>query len=173
MAQLAGRPLVDHAIAAGVDAGLAPVVVAKAGTALPEDLTGRGVYVLIEPDRPQHLLMGVVSALEAIGEPLVVCACDMPFVPAPLLAELALRDEAAVVCPSVGGHLQPALARYSPGALQMLRAAAENGDSARAALERAGAALLDREWLARFGDPERILADIDTPGDLTGAELTD
>ena len=67
LAKLRGTPLIEWPLAAAREAGLDAVVVAKAATPLPE-----GVRVWHEPDEPFHPLLGVVTALECAGEPVVV-----------------------------------------------------------------------------------------------------
>ena len=59
------------------------------------------------------------------GRAVLVCACDMPFVTAELVAHLAARAGTAV--PEAGGRLHPLLARYEPAA-----AAAPRGCAGRA-----------------------------------------
>jgi molybdopterin-guanine dinucleotide biosynthesis protein A len=170
MAPLGGRALIEYPLEAAAAAGLTPVVAAKRSTLLPDDLSARDVRVLIEPEQPRHPLQGVVAALDALAQPIVVCACDMPFVPAGLLAELAAGGGAPVVTVRVDGRLQPTLARYEPAAAEPLRDAVVHGRSARSALEDAGVVVLSDEWLARHGDPARLLADIDTREELARAE---
>ncbi len=69
------------------------------------------------------------------GRAVVVCAADMPFVGVELLRSLASADPAgslAVVACDSAGALQPALARYEPGALEVLeRALGSTGRCAR------------------------------------------
>ena len=110
LAELAGRHLIDYPIEAARAAGLQTVVVAKAGSPLPP----LEVEVVAEPGEPRHPLCGIVAALRhGRGRDIVVVGCDMPFVSADLLTALAaLEDRLAV--PSVGGRLEPLLARYSP-----------------------------------------------------------
>ena len=163
LAELGGAPLIAHPLAAAAAAGLAAVVVAKPGTPLPDDLA---VPVWLEPAEPVHPLLGVVTALERAGGPVVAVACDMPFVPAALLARLAAGPEAAV---RVG---RPA--RAVPGALRARRAARAARGARRAArrcattLAALAPAVLDG---AAFGDPARILASVNTPDELAAAEL--
>ena len=94
----------------------------------------------------------------------------MPFVTPALLAHLAARDEPLVV-PEAGGRLHPLLARYEPA---LLDAAARGARRRRARCTRwspswAGAASTRRSC-ARFGDPERLLFNVNTPADLARAE---
>jgi molybdopterin-guanine dinucleotide biosynthesis protein A len=114
LAQLAGAPLIERPLAAARAAGLDAVVVAKAGTPLPP-----GLRVWHEPDEPFHPLLGIVTALEYAGGPVVAIACDQPFVPAELLARLAAGPEAAV---ALQGRVEPFPARYEPAWLAAAQA---------------------------------------------------
>ena len=119
-AQLAGRPLIAWPLAALAEALDEVVVVAKRDTPLPPL---PGVEVWIEPDRPSHPRVGIVTALErAGGRAVVVCAADMPLVTPALVSHLAEQPGSAVVF-RAGGRLQPLLARYDPAVLEALRGA--------------------------------------------------
>jgi molybdopterin-guanine dinucleotide biosynthesis protein A len=154
LAELAGRPLVEHPLAAAAAAGLHAVVVAKRGTPLPP-----GLEVWREPDRPVHPLLGIVTALERAGGPVVVTACDMPFVPAELLARLAAGPEAAV---RAGERLEPFPARYEPAWLPALRAALAVEAPLRATLEALGPATI-------AFDDAAALRSVNTPDELAAA----
>lgn len=166
-AQLAGRAMIEYPLAAMRDAGLTTVVVAKTDNDLPA-LPG-AVEMLREPDRPRHPLCGIVTALERVNGPVVICACDMPFVTGELLDWLAqLPDDVAVT--TAGGTPQPLLGRYSPNALPALREALIAELSVRRGIEAAGARLIDEDEIRRFGDPAQLTSDIDSPEALERAE---
>ncbi|HET6831834.1 MAG TPA: NTP transferase domain-containing protein, partial [Solirubrobacterales bacterium] len=110
-AELAGRPLISYPIAAARAAGLEPLVVAKPDSELP----ALDCEVLAEPPEPIHPLTGIIAALEYVDEPVVVVACDVPLVPAALIAVLAVREDPLVVPADPGP--QPLIARYDPGLL--------------------------------------------------------
>src|SRR5436853_4802295 len=75
-----------------------------------------------EPREPRHPLTGIVHALErAVGEPVLLCAADMPFVTADALRALAAPGATAIAV--AGGVLQPVLGLYAPDVLPALRAA--------------------------------------------------
>ena len=164
-ATLAGRPLISYPLAV-LGAVLAEVVVvAKAATRLPPL---DGVEVWIEPQRPQHPVIGIVEALRrADGRTVLVCACDMPLLDAATvsaLAHLDPRGASAVVANSAHG-LQPLLGCYFADALQPLAAAAGAG-AAQAPL---------REIVARLQPrllevSEDILFNVNSPEDLASAE---
>jgi molybdopterin-guanine dinucleotide biosynthesis protein A len=155
LAELGGEPLIARPLAAAAAAGLDAVVVAKDDTELP----ALGVPVWHEPAEPVHPLLGIVTALERAGQPVVAVACDMPFVPPELLARLAAGPEAAVLA---GGRLEPFPARYEPAALPHLRAALGRSDSLRATL-----AALDP---VTFDVDAALVASINTPAELAAAQ---
>jgi molybdopterin-guanine dinucleotide biosynthesis protein A len=103
------------------------------------------------------------------GRSLLVLACDLPRVPAGLLAELARSAAIDWVVPRWEGGLEPLCAFYGPAALAALAARAQAGRFALHDLG-AGAGLavryLEGEALHRFGDPGEIFFNLNTPGDL-------
>jgi molybdenum cofactor guanylyltransferase len=161
---LAGQPLIEHPIAAAEAAGLEPVVIAKRATELPS----LRCPILREPAEPRHPLGGIVAALDFAEAPVVVVACDMPFVPAPLLAHLAALGPAAAV--EAGGRLQPLLARYGRADRDALAAAAAAGLPSRDALLGLAPHVIGADELAGFGDPEWIAFNVNSPADLRRAE---
>lgn len=162
LVELGGEPLIARPLAAAAAAGLEAVVVAKPDTALP----ALDVPVWREPAKPVHPLLGIVTALERAGRPVVAVACDIPFVPAALLARLAAGPEAAVF---VGGRLEPFPARYERAALAKLRAALARGAALRATLAALEPQVLAEAELAALGDPARLVASVNTPGELAAA----
>ena len=135
-------------------------VVCKPDTALP-DLPA-GVERWDEPERPRHPLTGIVHALERAGEPVLVCAADMPFVTAETLRAVEEgRGEAAACVGRAGGHLQPLLAWYSPECLEVLRGAGEDAPQT-GTVRLLSPAVVDV--------PERDATSIDTPEGVRRAE---
>jgi molybdopterin-guanine dinucleotide biosynthesis protein A len=112
---LAGRPLASYP-AAALAAVCARVALVGPGPSLP-----RIELWDDEPAEPRHPLTGIVHALERAGEPVLVCAADMPFVTPEVLRELAQAGEDAVAV--ADGVLQPVLGLYTPAALAQLRRA--------------------------------------------------
>ncbi len=154
---LAGRTLLDRAVAAARNAGLEPVVLAKAGMELPE--TGAPVWP--EPDEPRHPLAGIVAALEGAGEAGVVAlACDTPLLEPRLLAALAAREATTLV--RAGGRLHPLPGRYAAAAAPALAAALAAEAPLRATLAALGADVLDEP-------DERGLLNVNSPADLERA----
>jgi molybdenum cofactor guanylyltransferase len=121
-AELAGRPLVSYPLEALSEVCERVAVVCKRDTDLPE-LNGTERWD--EPDEPRHPLTGIVHALEhAGGEPVLVCAADMPFITADACRTLlsAPHNSLAVVA-AADGVLQPTFALYAPQALDTLKQA--------------------------------------------------
>jgi molybdenum cofactor guanylyltransferase len=164
-AELAGRRLIDYPLAAAHDAGLEAVVVAKPHSELPP----LGVPLLLEPAEPQHPLCGVLAALRESGGPVLAVACDMPFLAPDLLAWLASAPDPLVVAETDRG-LQPLLARYDPS----LSDALDDGLRREAPMQELIASLnpraVDERVLRRFGDPERLCFNVNSPRDLARAE---
>ena len=163
-AELAGRSMIAHPLAALAAAGLEAIVVAKADTQLPP----LEAAVVEEADEPRHPLAGVLAALAAAqGRPIVVVPCDTPFVPAALLAHFAtMRARAAVV---ESDRIHPLLGRYEPSCAPALQEALAAGRSATAAALALDPLVVGPNELARYGDPARITFNVNTPADLERA----
>jgi molybdopterin-guanine dinucleotide biosynthesis protein A len=163
--ELDGRPLLEHALAAVRAADLEPLVVAKPRTRLPP----LGCRVLREPEQPVHPACGIAAALREYGDrPLVAVACDMPFLDPGLLAWLAAAPE-PLVLPELEGRLQPFPGRYDASLLRPLEKALVDEEPLRTALARLNPRRVEGEQLARFGPPERLVFNVNTPADLRRA----
>ena len=166
LVELAGRPLVARIVATVGSAGLEPVVVAKPDSPLPK----LDCRVLSEPSEPRHPLTGLVAALSAsAGRGVVAIGCDMPLVPARLLHWLAQLEEEVAVC-EVGGRLEPLLGRYSPAACDALAEARDELKPVRDAVAELDPFVVTEDRIARFGDPRRIVFNVNSPADLAEAE---
>jgi molybdenum cofactor guanylyltransferase len=163
---LGGRPLLEYPLRALEAAGIETVVVAKRDTALPPD----GAPVWQEPDDPVHPLLGIVTALEqADGRAVLACACDLPFLSPELVTHLAGTD-ARLVIPRAGDRLHPLFARYASALLPALRDRLEEEAPLHETLTALGPVILDERELRAFGDPGRLLFNVNTPEDLEQAE---
>ena len=161
--QLAGQPLISYPLAA-VQTALGDVaVIAKADTELP---SMPGVMVWVEPDAPQHPVVGILQALAlAEGRPVVICAVDLPFVTPELIYRLATADlgrsPAVVACS--GTDVQPLLGCFGPRAIDPLHRRGVPDDTP---VHEIVASLQPR--LLEVGDPE-LLFNIDSPEDVLHA----
>lgn len=114
------------------------------------------------------------GALAAPGRPLLVLACDVPRVSPELLAELLRRGVDGghdLVAPFRHGRPEPLVAFWSPRALDALAVRVAAGAHALHPLfEASGLAVerLEGEALESFGDPDELLANLNTPEDWRG-----
>jgi len=162
-AKLAGRPLVGYPLAALAAVCDRVAVVCKPDTQLP-DLGEAERWN--EPAEPRHPLTGIVHALERAGEPVLVCAADMPFVTAEAcrsLLTVAARAGAVVTVAIAGDVLQPVLAVYAPVALDVLRSAAGDEPLART---------VERLDPVRVALSAPLLRSVNTAEDLAAAETS-
>jgi molybdenum cofactor guanylyltransferase len=112
---------------------------------------------------PLAALIAGAAALDSRG-PVVLLACDLPFVEAPLLAMLAEWPGAGTVIPVSGRRPQYVCARYGRSSLAEAREWLSRGDaSLRSAADR-DAEFVDEAIWQRVA-PAHALADVDTPGD--------
>ena len=165
--ELGGRPLLEYPLAAVQGAGLEPAVVAKPDSPLPPLAVPRWN----EPAEPSHPLTGIVAALTAArGRPVLAVACDMPFVTAELVADLAARgDRADLVLPETRERLHPLLARWDPALLPALHEALAREAPLHELAWELDAERIGEAELRRFGDPRRLLFNVNAPGDLERA----
>ncbi|HEV2844484.1 MAG TPA: hypothetical protein VG477_06540, partial [Thermoanaerobaculia bacterium] len=107
--------------------------------------------------------------------PLLVLACDLPRVPADLLAELVRSQGIDWAVPRWREGVEPLCALYGPAALSLLAARVGRGLFGPHGLtEESGLVTryLEGEELARFGDPGEVFLNLNTPGDLKRYEST-
>ena len=162
-ARLAGAAL-PRLAAARLAAVCAEVAVADRGREL---VPGRPSL----PDGPgRGPAAGILGGAAAYpGRPLLVLACDLPGVPAGLLAELARSGGADWAVPRWAGGLEPLCALYGPAALEALASRVAAGRFALHDLAGEGGLAiryLEEEELRRFGDPGAIFLNLNTPDDL-------
>jgi molybdopterin-guanine dinucleotide biosynthesis protein A len=159
-ALLAGRPLVLYPLEALAAVCDRVAVVCKSDTRLPDI---RPAERWDEPDEPRHPLAGIVHALErADGQPVLVCAADMPFVTAEACRSLTRAQPKALAIVAVSDSvLQPTFALYAPQALETLKQAPPNA-SLTASVEDLNP--------TRVAFPAQLTRSINTPEDLADAE---
>jgi molybdopterin-guanine dinucleotide biosynthesis protein A len=114
-------------------------------------------------------LGGLDAALSAARyDPVVVLACDMPYVTGPLLgylASLVLDHDAVVPLDESGWH--PLCAVYARRChAAVARRLGERRLAMRGLLDDLRVRIVSEKELARFGDPHRLLANVNTAGDL-------
>jgi molybdenum cofactor guanylyltransferase len=103
------------------------------------------------------------------GRALLVLACDLPEVPEALLAELARPSGFDWVVPRWRGLVEPLVALYRAPALAALADLVGQGVLAPqrlAAVAGLSIRYLGGDLLARFGPPERMFVNLNTPEDL-------
>ena len=156
---LAGRPLASYPAAVLSEVCERVAIVVKPGQVLPELA---GVERWDEPPEPRHPAVGVVHAVGRAGEPVLVCAADMPFVTAAACRALidAARGRAAAVAVA-DGVLQPVFGVYTPAALAALRAAAPDAPLTRT---------VDALEPARVELPPALVRSVDSEDELAAAE---
>ena len=160
---LQGKPLIAYPVEAVRPVLSRVAILAKTGTRLP---ALSGVAVWMEPEVPCHPLVGITHALAlAGGRPVLVCACDMPFVSPELIRRLVRADpgRAPAVVACARGAMHPLLGCYQPRALDALSAAAREGTAPLVETVAAtGPVQLEVD------EPEELF-DVDTPDDLLQA----
>jgi molybdopterin-guanine dinucleotide biosynthesis protein A len=115
---------------------------------------------------PAAGLLGAAAARP--GRPLLVLACDLPAVPAGLLAEIAAAEDVDGAFPRWRGGIEPLCALYGPAALAALADRVRRGLWALHDLPRApglSVRFLDEAELVPFGPPEEVFLNLNTPED--------
>ena len=121
-------------------------------------------------------LGGVHAALSvARGEPVVVLACDMPYVSAPFLAYLASLagdpDELAAIVPQTERGYHPLCAVYTHAVIAPIeRRLAAGHFTMMDLLADVRMRVVAADDIARFGDPHRLLANVNTPAEHESLE---
>jgi molybdenum cofactor guanylyltransferase len=159
---LRGQALIRYPLDAMKLAVSDVAVITKATIVLP---SLEGVMIWIEPDVPDHPLLGICEALAlAGGRSVLVCPVDLPFVTPELLTALAGARPAGLkaVVAAYRGVPQPLLGCYQPVAAPLLAKAAQRGASLEDAMRSLRPALLEVH-------DETQLFDVDTPDDLLQA----
>lgn len=117
---------------------------------------------------------GIESALlYAPGAAVVLCAVDTPFVSAELLAAALARiaEGSIAAAPRFDGRWHPLCGACSPALLPRLGAWLDSGRRDLQGLyDAVGATPLEGETLTAFGDPERLLLNVNEPADLVRAQ---
>ncbi|HTK30073.1 MAG TPA: molybdenum cofactor guanylyltransferase [Vicinamibacterales bacterium] len=118
-------------------------------------------------------LGGLVTALvEARGDAVIVVGCDMPYITGPLAARLlALTAEADAVVPRTGRGYHPLCAAYTRACLAPVERRLRDGRLKMAGLfDDVRVRTVTSEELGAFGDPDWLLANINTPDEYDDLE---
>jgi molybdenum cofactor guanylyltransferase len=111
--------------------------------------------------------------LRSLGHdgPVLVLACDLPFMNSDVLAQLGAWPGRGSVVPLVAGRAQPLCARWSPEDMAVVGTLVQAGErSMRSLLARAAVTFAgEREWAAPGA--WRAFADVDSPADLEALGL--
>jgi molybdenum cofactor guanylyltransferase len=129
-----------------------------------------GHHVRIVPDRVAGCgpLGGLDAALAATIGPLIVVACDMPFVTARFLDYLrSLTAEADAVVPRTERGYHPVCAAYTQACRPAIETAlAAHRLSMSEWLERVRVRVVEADEIDAFGSRARLLANVNTPAEL-------
>jgi len=138
--------------------------------AIPQGLAVRAVADRVPGCGP---LGGLHTALsEARGEAIVIIACDMPFVAAPFLAHLlSLTREADAVVPATDRGYHPLCAAYTRACAEpVARRLAAGRLKMTDLLEDVRVRVVPAEEMRAFGDPDALVANVNTPGEFRDLE---
>jgi molybdopterin-guanine dinucleotide biosynthesis protein A len=170
--RVGGERILDRLTAAlRAVTGAAPVLVANAPDA---GDWAPGLAVVHDPRPDCGSLGGIYAAVTAGAGPVLLVAWDMPFVSADLLE--ALRDGAAdydVFLPESGGRrgMEPLCGVYGPGCAGPIAERLDDEDYRAIGFHssvRVGH--LPLNTVRRFGEPETLFFNVNTPDDLVQAE---
>jgi molybdopterin-guanine dinucleotide biosynthesis protein A len=158
---LDGRAILDHQIAA-----LAPVV--------DEVLIVGGPRATIHDIVPGcGPLGGLHAALTAAhGGAVLIVACDMPYLSTPFLTYLlSFATEADIVVPRSERGYHPLCAVYTRACLEPVAARlADRRLKMRELVDSLRTRVVPVDEIRQFGDPDRLLANVNTPADYAGLE---
>jgi molybdopterin-guanine dinucleotide biosynthesis protein A len=160
-----GRAILDRQLEA-----LAPLTddIMIVGVARP--FQGRVVHDIVPGCGPLGGLHAALSA--ARGEALFLAACDMPYLSSAFVAHLfELAGEADAVVPQSERGYHPLCAVYTRACLEPVAARlAERQLKMRELLGSVRTRVVPIEGIRQFGDPERLLTNVNTPADYAGLE---
>jgi molybdopterin-guanine dinucleotide biosynthesis protein A len=118
-------------------------------------------------------LGGLHAALtEARGDALFVVACDMPYVTSAFIAYLlSLAGDADIVLPQSERGYHPLCAVYTRACLEPVAARlADRRLKMRELVAGLRARVVPVEDIRRFGDPDRLLTNVNTPAEYAGLD---
>ncbi len=144
------------------------VIVANA----PEQFADAGVPVLADAVPGSGSMGGIYTALADAPGPVLVLACDMPFVTAPFLARvIEAGQEADIAIPRGNDGYQPLCANYAPSCVGPLRWRIEQGAlKVVDLLTDVRVRELGPDEIAPFDPDGVLLLNVNTAGDVVRAE---
>lgn len=112
-----GVPLLERLVRAGIDAGLAPILVV--GRSRPDGWNGPDVLFFPDDTPGEGPIGGLASALRVSDRPVLLLACDLPRMDAVALRWLAARwarrtPGTAGLVATRDGRIEPLFAVYGP-----------------------------------------------------------
>ena len=165
---IGGQTILDRQIA--LLRGLVPRVIVVANE--PERFADAGVPVLADAVPDCGSLGGIYTAVTAADGPVLVIACDMPFLSAPFLTRVieAGRD-ADIAVPRANDGYHPLCASYAPACAGPLeKRIARRALTVVELLSDVRVHELDPDEIARFDQDGLLLLNINTAADLARAE---
>jgi molybdopterin-guanine dinucleotide biosynthesis protein A len=166
---LAGRPMISHVIERTAELGDDILIT----TNQPADYAFLGLPMASDPVPGAGSLSGLHTALQAArGDTVVVLACDMPFVCAPLFEYmLRLSSESDVVIPLREGEFEPLHAVYRRSCLAALASALAAGEKRMISFfPFVRVRPVESDELDRFDPKGMSFFNVNTPAELEMAE---
>jgi molybdopterin-guanine dinucleotide biosynthesis protein A len=158
---LDGRPILDHQIAALTPAVDEVLIVGGPRATIHDIVPGCGP------------LGGLHAALTAAqGGAVLIVACDMPYLSTPFLTYLlSFATEADIVVPQSERGYHPLCAVYTRACLEPVAARlADRRLKMRELVDSLRTRVVPVDEIRKFGDPDRLLANVNTPADYAGLE---
>jgi molybdopterin-guanine dinucleotide biosynthesis protein A len=123
-------------------------------------------------------ITGIHAAIAAAEHDIIALAWDMPFVPAAFIGELASRlgssgsRPVSAVIPVVRGRPEPLCAAYARSVAPLIADAVKAGmlKNSDVMAQLPNVVAIEEADLRRFGDPEVMFFNVNTPADLERAE---
>jgi len=172
-----GRPILEQQMAAIAPltddlmiVGGGDVDVARRFAASPSRIEPRVVRDLVPGCGP---LGGLHAALTAArSDAVFLVACDMPYLSSPFIAYLfSLAGDANIVVPESERGYHPLCAIYTRACLAPATARLADGRlTMRDLLDSMRIRVVSVDEIRRFGDPDRLLANVNTPAEYANLE---
>lgn len=175
LAEVGGRTILERGLAS-LEAAVEDDAVIVANDPEPYRRAGRTIRPDVRPG--SGVLGGILTAVtwarELDRSAALVLACDMPFVPPPLLRRLAAdapRDGVAVPESEGPRGLEPLCAAYGVGCAEAIEAALDRGERAIISFfPEVEVRRLSLDEVLRFGPADRTFFNVNRPGERRRAE---